>query len=140
LWQRIRDDIFCQGLSGYNRSQVPSYKDHPRWIEAIRLTEVSYAAAGRLRASRPAAARRLRKTAVAIPASLAEMLAAPEPQVRSEAFLRVLEALAELRRQIEAIGDFLPPEEADAVRRAAADLAGALRFEFGGPAPHSDRE
>jgi hypothetical protein len=115
---------------------VPSYKNHPRWIDAIRLTEVSYAAAARLRASRPGAARRLRKTAVAVPAGLAEMLAAPEPQVRSEAFLRALEALAELRRQIEAIGDLLPPEEADAVRRAAGDLAGALHIEFGEPAPH----
>jgi hypothetical protein len=76
----------------------PQYKSHPLWGRAIAITRSAYALAESLRARDAAAATRLRRAAVAIPARVAGALESGGSH-RAEEILAARGALAEVARQ-----------------------------------------
>ena len=76
----------------------PQYKSHPLWGRAIAITRDAYALAESLRARDAAAATRLRRAAVAVPARVAGALESRGSH-RAEEVLAARGALAEVARQ-----------------------------------------
>ncbi|HEY7113812.1 MAG TPA: four helix bundle protein [Thermoanaerobaculia bacterium] len=104
----------------------PEYKSHPLWGRAIAITREAYALAEDLRSRDAAAARSLRRAAVAIPARVAGALES-RGRRRAEEVLAARGALAEVARQARiddsAAARRLQDEAADLDARVLFDLA-----------------
>jgi len=100
----------------------PPYKDNPLWKDAIELVGEAYSLAEKARQTAPLVSRHLRRAAVVVPSSIAEILTDEREDARSESRLRARGALAEIERQAEML-----PEELSGPRE---DLAGHARRLF----------
>ena len=103
----------------------PEYKSHPLWGRAIAITRDAYALAESLRTRDAAAATRLRRAAVAVPARVAGALESLGSH-RAEEVLAARGALAEVARQ--ARHDDSP--EARRLRDEAEELDARVLFDL----------